>query len=60
MNSEENTIKLITMLDKAVEEIEKIDQRLQIYEDKICVISFDDHFVHNLIFSCVLIIKGCR
>ena len=40
MNSEENTIKLIAMLDKAVEDIEKIDQRLQIYEDKICVYDF--------------------
>jgi hypothetical protein len=37
MNSEENTIKLISMLDKAVEEIQKIDERLQIYEDKISV-----------------------
>ena len=37
MNSEENTIKLLTMLDKAVEEIEKIDQRLEVYEKKISV-----------------------
>lgn len=38
MNSEENTIKLISMLDKAVEEIQKIDERLQIYEDKISAV----------------------
>lgn len=37
MKSEENTIKLIAMLDKAIDEIEKIDQRLQVYEDKISV-----------------------
>jgi exocyst complex component 1 len=35
MNSEENTLKLIEMLDVAVSEIDKIDQRLQIYEEKI-------------------------
>jgi hypothetical protein len=37
MNSEENTIKLIAMLDKTVDEIEKLDQRLQFYQDKMTV-----------------------
>jgi hypothetical protein len=35
MNSEENTIRLIEKLDQAFDEIEKIDQRLKDYEDKI-------------------------
>lgn len=35
MNSEENTLKLIEMLDSAVDEIDKIDKRLEIYEEKI-------------------------
>ena len=35
MNSEENTLKLIEMLDEAVKEIDKIDERLKAYEDKI-------------------------
>lgn len=35
MNSEENTLKLIEMLDAAVDEIDKIDKRLKEYEDKI-------------------------
>lgn len=35
MNSEENTLKLIEMLDTAVDEIDKIDKRLEIYEEKI-------------------------
>lgn len=38
MNSEESSITLLNMLDKAVDEIDKIDQRLQIYEDKICAV----------------------
>ena len=38
MTSEAHTIKLITMLDKAVDDIEKINERLQVYEDKISVI----------------------
>jgi hypothetical protein len=38
MNSEENTIKLIAMLDGAVDEIEKIDKRLKEYEDKISAV----------------------
>ena len=38
MNSEENTIKLIAMLDGAVVEIEKIDKRLKEYEDKISAV----------------------
>ncbi len=37
MNSEENTIKLIAMLDKTVDEIEKLDKRLQFYQDKMTV-----------------------
>jgi hypothetical protein len=40
MNSEENTIKLIAMLDKTVDEIEKLDQRLQFYQDKMTVKHF--------------------
>ena len=38
MNSEENTLKLIEMLDAAVEEIDKIDKRLQDYEEKISAV----------------------
>lgn len=38
MNSEENTLKLIEMLDTAVEEIDKIDKRLQTYEEKISAV----------------------
>ena len=38
MNSEENTIKLIEMLDDAVNEIEKIDDRLKDYEEKISAV----------------------
>ena len=38
MNSEENTIKLIAMLDGAIVEIEKIDKRLKEYEDKISAV----------------------
>ena len=38
MNSEENTLKLIDMLDGAVDEIEKIDKRLKDYEDKISAV----------------------
>ena len=38
MNSEENTIKLIEMLDEAVSAIEKIDVRLKDYEDKISAV----------------------
>jgi hypothetical protein len=38
MNSEKNTMKLIDMLDQAVEEIEKIDSRLKDYEDKISAV----------------------
>jgi hypothetical protein len=57
MNSEENTIKLIAMLDKAVEDIEKIDQRLQIYEDKICVC--DKIYIFYSKYFTVFVI-GCR
>lgn len=38
MNSEENTLRLIDMLDVAVNEIEKIDDRLKEYEDKISAV----------------------
>lgn len=38
MNSEENTIKLIEMLDTAMDEIEKIDAGLKIYEEKISAV----------------------
>ena len=38
MNSEKNTLKLIDMLDKAVDEIEKIDKRLREYEEKISAV----------------------
>lgn len=38
MNSEEKTLKLIEMLDGAVDEIEKIDDRLKEYEDKISAV----------------------
>ena len=38
MNSEENTLKLIEMLDTAMDEIEKIDTRLKDYEDKISAV----------------------
>ncbi len=38
MNSEENTLKLIEMLDQAVDEIDKIDKRLQVYEEKISAV----------------------
>jgi hypothetical protein len=38
MNSEENTLRLIEMLDVAVDEIEKIDNRLKEYEDKISAV----------------------
>lgn len=38
MNSEENTLKLIDMLDKAAEEIDRIDRRLKDYEDKISAV----------------------
>ncbi|CAF0810499.1 unnamed protein product [Brachionus calyciflorus] len=38
MNSEENTLKLIDMLDVAVQEIDKIDDRLKEYEDKISAV----------------------
>jgi hypothetical protein len=38
MNSEENTLKLIEMLDTAVEEINKIDKRLKDYEEKISAV----------------------
>ena len=38
MNSEENTLKLIDMLDGAIDEIEKIDTRLKDYEDKISAV----------------------
>lgn len=38
MNSEENTLRLIDMLDDAVQEIEKIDERLKEYEDKISAV----------------------
>lgn len=38
MNSEEKTIKLIEMLDGAVDEVEKIDDRLKEYEDKISAV----------------------
>jgi hypothetical protein len=37
MNSEENTIKLIAMLDKTVDEIDKLDQRLEFYQEKMSV-----------------------
>ena len=47
MNSEENTIRLIGMLDKAIEEIDKIDERLQIYEDKLLVNDFCLEFNFN-------------
>lgn len=38
MNSEENTIQLIQMLDAAVAEIDTIDTRLQEYENKISAV----------------------
>lgn len=38
MNSEQNTLKLIEMLDSAVEKIEKLDKRLNFYEDKISAV----------------------
>lgn len=38
MNSEENTIKLIEMLDGAIDEIDKMDTRLKEYEDKISAV----------------------
>ena len=38
MNSEENTLKLIEMLDVAVDEIDKIDKRLKDYEEKISAV----------------------
>lgn len=38
INSEENTLKLIDMLDHAVDEIEKLDKRLKEYEDKISAV----------------------
>lgn len=38
MNSEENTIKLIEMLDTAMDEIDKMDVRLKDYEDKISAV----------------------
>lgn len=38
MNSEENTIKLIQMLDTAMDEVDKIDMRLKDYEDKISAV----------------------
>ena len=38
MNSEENTLKLIEMLDEAADEIDKIDKRLKDYEEKISAV----------------------
>lgn len=38
MNSEEKTLKLIEKLDGAVDEVEKIDERLKEYEDKISAV----------------------
>ena len=38
MNSEENTLRLIDMLDQAAVEIESIDARLKAYEDKISAV----------------------
>jgi hypothetical protein len=38
MNSEENTLRLIEMLDEAGKEIDKIDDRLKTYEDKISAV----------------------
>ena len=38
MNSEENTLRLIEMLDIAVDDIDKIDNRLKDYEEKISAV----------------------
>jgi hypothetical protein len=57
MASEKGAVQLMNMLDKAVEEISKIDGRLGLYEKKLSVSGINRRFSNQISFNRQLLMQ---